>query len=87
VRLRLYLIAAYPILFLMSGFMQDPFTAMLVAAIYEVGLVGLYLFYKSAFLPNAALRWMYLGLGILLVVLAWIWLQVLSGILPYGFFH
>jgi hypothetical protein len=87
VRLRIYLIAAFPFLFLMSGFMQDPFTAMLIAAIYEVGLAGLCLFYKSAFQPNAALSWMYLGLGILLVVLAWIWLEVLSKIIPYGLFH
>lgn len=85
-RLRIFCIAAYLFLFLLSGFMQDPLSAMLIAAIYEIGLVGLCLFYKSAFL-NSALRWLYLALGCLLILLAWIWLQVLSGIIPLGLFH
>lgn len=85
-RLRIFCLMAYLLAFMMSGFLKDPFSALIIAAIYETGFIGLAMFYKSAFLPNALMRWMYLGLGTLLVLLAWIWLQVLSGIIPLGLF-
>jgi hypothetical protein len=84
-RLRLFCVAAYLVFFMMSGFLKDPLAAMLIAFVYETGFIGLAMFYKSAFLPNAAMRWSYLGLGALLILLAWIWLEVLSGIIPFGF--
>lgn len=77
-------IFCYPVLLFFSGVFVDPFFALVVAAAYFVGLLGL-VYLVSSYRYVGELRWMYLGLGVVLLVLCMIWLNLLYVLAPHGF--
>ena len=77
-------IFGYPILLLFSGVLSDPMFAMLIGGVYWLGFLGLVLVYGCRSYKGE-LAWMYMGLGIVLLVLCVIWLEILYFFLPHGF--
>lgn len=67
---------AYLVFYFMSGFTRDPFLALIIASLYEVGLVGLLMIYKSReSLGN--MRWVSLVGGFVMVMISTTWLDTL----------
>ncbi len=66
---------AYMFFYSVSGFLRDPFLALIIAAFYEVGFVGLMMIYKSA--EKSGRHWVYLASGFVMVLIASSWLDTL----------
>ena len=73
----------YPVFVFMGGVLQSPLLGVVVGAVYELGFVGLLLFYCSVRMEGE-MTWLYLVLGIILVVLCLIWLELLFFFIPIG---
>ena len=71
------LILAYPLLLVFSGVLSSPLFACLVAGVYELGLCGFVLLFDSRFRVERVNQFLYGGLGALLVVVCWLWLEIL----------
>lgn len=76
-------IFGYPVLLLFSGVLVDPVFALVVASVYFLGFLGL-VFLISSWRYEGEMRWMYLGLGVVLLVLCIIWLEILYFFVPVG---
>ncbi len=66
---------AYPFFYTVSGFLREPFLALIIAGLYEVGLVGLLLIYKS--LRTDGRQWIYLVGGFFMILVSSSWLDAL----------
>ncbi len=69
---------SYPLFYIMSGFLRDPFLALIISAFYEMGFVGLVLIRKS--LRTDGRHWLYLMGGFVMVLAASLWLDALLGL-------
>lgn len=77
-------VLGYPVLLLFSGVFSDPVFACLVGGVYWLGFLGLVLVYGCRSYKGE-LGWLYMGLGVVLLVLCVIWLEILNLFLPHGF--
>lgn len=72
-----FVILSFPITLLLSGIIRDPFTGLIVGGIYTLGFVGLVNFYNSRQKETSMLKYAYLLMGFLLVVVSMLWLEIL----------
>lgn len=72
-----FALLSFPIALFFSGIFKDPMFALLIGAIYLVGFLGLVTLYESRKKETTQLKYMYLILGWLLVVICYIWLEIL----------
>lgn len=73
-----FILLALPIVMFFCGIFRNPLLALVVGGIYLVGFVGLMIFYESAQKDTPRLKFTYLILGWLLVVISWMWLEIIS---------
>lgn len=66
---------AYFVFYFMSGFLRNPFLALIIAAFYEVGFVGLMLIRKS--IRSDGRHWVYLAGGFMMTLSSAVWLDTL----------
>lgn len=67
---------AYMLFYSVSGFLRDPFLALVIASFYEVGFIGLVMIYKSReALGN--MRWVNLVGGFVMVLVSSTWLDTM----------
>jgi hypothetical protein len=79
---KLFLLA-YPILLFFSGIFQNPLFACIIAALYELGLVGLVTIYDARFKAERSNQFLYGFLGVLLLFISLAWLEILVQIMPF----
>lgn len=79
---KLFLLA-YVVLLFFGGIWQNPFFALIVAAIYDIGLVGLVMLYDARLRPDFNSQVLYGFLGGLLLFICWCWLEILVEIMPF----
>ena len=77
------LVCAYPILLFFSGIWQNPIFAMVIAGVYEVGLVGLFLVNEARYKTERLYQYAYVVLGGLLMFTMLMWLETLYKLMPY----
>jgi hypothetical protein len=67
---------AYFLFYFMSGFLRNPFLALVISLFYEVGFVGLMMIYKSRE-ALGSMRWVSLVGGFVMVMISTTWLDAL----------
>lgn len=72
-----FTLLAFPIALFFSGIFKDPIFALLIGAIYIVGFLGLVTLYESRKKETTMLKYCYLILGWLVVVISYIWLEII----------
>lgn len=73
-RLRQYIPLSYFILLFFSGILKKPINALIIAALYEVGFIGLCLIYTSRL--HKQQKTTYLAAGSLMILFCIFWLEI-----------
>lgn len=72
---------AFFVLYFASGYAYDPFAGLVIASLYELGLIGLVMMYKST--KTNGRHWLFLVGGFVLVLVAESWLDRLLAIVGH----
>ncbi len=66
---------SYLVLLLLSGILKNPYTALLIATIYEVGFIGLLLIYNTHSQPQEK-KLTHLIIGLIMILFCVCWLEI-----------